>query len=157
MKPIGHLVILLFSILVISGQCFGQEKHSAMQGIYLGQTPPGLTPELFAPELIKTEHREAAAAFSPDLKEFYFRRRGGEYEKNTLVVMRYIDGQWIESVVPPRAGQPFISFDGNTLHLGNKYRNRTSAGWSEVKSLGAPFEALRIMRLTVSAKGTYFL
>mgnify|MGYP005995636931 CR=1 FL=1 len=29
---------------------------------YLGQKPPGMTPELFAPDIIKTAHREAEAA-----------------------------------------------------------------------------------------------
>lgn len=37
-----------------------------------------------------------------------------------------------------------------------KYRERTNSGWSEVKSLGAPFNDIRIMRLTVSSKGTYY-
>jgi hypothetical protein len=126
-------------------------------GAYLGQEPPGLTPQLFAPDIIQTEHREAEAAFSPDLKEFYFRRRGGAYANNTLVVVRYEDGQWMESIVPPRAGEPFVSPDGKILHLGSKYRERTNTGWSEVKSLGPLFDRQDrgVMRLTASAKGTY--
>jgi len=52
-----------------------------LEGPYLGQKPPGLIPELFAPDLLQTEHREVEVAFTPDLKEFYFRRRGGEYKK----------------------------------------------------------------------------
>lgn len=156
MKPVSHSIILLFSILVISSNSYSQNVSPDPEGPYLGQKPPGLIPELFAPDLIQTEHREAEAAFSPDLKEFYFRRRGGENKKNTLVVIRYKDNQWVESVVPPRAGEPFISLDGKTLHLGNKYRDRTNSGWSEVKSLGAPFKDLPIMRLTVSSKGTYY-
>lgn len=130
---------------------------SITKNTYLGQKPPGLTPELFAPDIIRTEHREAEAAFSPDLKEFYFRRRGGQYERNTLVVIKQIDGKWVESIVPPYAGEPFVSPDNKTLHLGRKYRERTTEGWSEVKSLGPMFdnEDLGIMRVTVSTKGTY--
>ncbi|MBL4659185.1 MAG: hypothetical protein JKY19_02425, partial [Alcanivoracaceae bacterium] len=131
-------------------------NFSVLEGPYLGQKPPGLIPELFAPDIIQTEHREAEAAFTPDLKEFYFRRRGGEYKNNTLVVIQYKDNRWTESVVPPRAGEPFISPDGKILYLGNKYRDRTSSGWSEVKSLDAPFKDIPIMRLTVSSKGTYY-
>lgn len=125
--------------------------------IYLGQKPPGLTPELFAPELIKNEFREAAAAFSPDGKEFYFRRRGGKYKKNTLFVIKNIDNQWVESEVPPYAGEPFVSIDGKTLYLGNKYRELTSSGWGEVKNHDPVFKDIYIMRLTVSANGTYYL
>jgi hypothetical protein len=154
-KYISNSIILLFSILVISSKSESQDKIPVLEGTYLGQNPPGLIPELFSPDLIKTEHREAEAAFSPDLKEFYFRRRGGEYKKNTLVVMQYQDNKWIESVVPPKAGEPFVSLDNKTLYLGKKLRDRTDEGWSEVKSIGPMFANFRIMRLTASAKSTY--
>ena len=156
MTRICILIILLLSILTMSSKSYSQDDFPVLEAPYLGQKPPGLIPELFAPDIIQTEHREAEAAFTPDLKEFYFRRRGGEYKNNTLVVIQYKDNRWTESVVPPRAGEPFISLDGKILYLGNKYRERSNSGWSEVKSLGAPFKDIRIMRLTVSSKGTYY-
>ncbi len=134
-----------------------QSSHSLdSEGIYLDQKPPGLTPELFAPDIIKTEHREAAAALSHDLKEFYFRRRGGHFKSNALVVVKYESGQWSESLIDSVAGEPFISPDGQMMHLGKRYRKRTATGWSQVKKLGAPFEAFRIMRLTAAVNGTYY-
>ena len=154
MKLLCHSLLLLISIVSVNG--YSQNESTAQVPPYLGQKPPGPLPELFAPDLIKTEHREAEAAFSPDLTEFYFRRRGGENKRNTLVVMQYKNEQWVESVVPPRAGEPFVSLDGKRLFLGSKYRDKTSSGWSEVKSLNAPFKNARIMRLTESANGTYF-
>ena len=48
-----------------------------------------------------------------------------------------------------------ISPDGKTMHLGKRYRVRTDDSWSELKSLGSPFEDIGIMRLTASLKGTY--
>lgn len=124
---------------------------------YLGQKPPGLIPKLFAPDIIRTEFREGASAFTPDLKEFYFRRRGGEYKNNTLVVMQYKDNRWIESVVPTRAYPPFFSTDGEIMYLASKYREKTNLGWSEVKSLGPMIDKDEwgIMRLTASARGSY--
>jgi hypothetical protein len=160
MKKAYVILIPVFALVV--NACNTKKQHSKdsdapiIERPYLGQKPPGLIPELFAPDIIQTEHREAEAAFSPDLTAFYFRRRGGEYKKNTLVVIQNIDNQWTESVVPPRAGEPFVSLDGQTLYLGNKYRERTDTGWAAVKSLGSPFEDMRIMRLTVSSKGTYY-
>ena len=154
--------LLILTCVISLNSSFAQEKiendasFPDLEGSYLGQRPPGLVPELFAPDIIKTEHREAAAAFTPDLKEFYFRRRGGEYKNNTLVVVQYKDNRWTESVVPPRAGEPFISHDNKILYLGKKYRERTNSGWSEVKSLGQPFKDIPIMRLTASSIGTYF-
>ena len=156
MKSIYVFVAMLLSLLTMSCATHNQDESPVLEGTYLGQTPPGLMPELFAPDIIQTEHREAEAAFTPDLKEFYFRRRGGEYKNNTLVVIQYKDKRWTESVVPPRAGEPFISPDGKILYLGNKYRERINSGWSEVKSLGALFNDIPIMRLTVSSKGTYY-
>lgn len=130
---------------------------STSESSYLGQKPPGVTPELFAPVLIQTEHREAEAAFSPDLKEFYFRRRGGEYTRNTLVVIKNIDGKWVESLVPPYAGEPFVSNDGKRLYLGRKYRDRIDSAWSEVKDLDPIIDRkdYGIMRITESNEGTY--
>ena len=161
MKNNYFIVAILVFVLFLSA-CNTKKQHSkdidspTIESPYLGQKPPGLIPELFAPDIIRTAHREAEAAFTPDLKEFYFRRRGGKYKNNTLVVIQYKNNRWTESVVPPRAGEPFISLDGKILYLGNKYRERTNTGWSAVKSLDAPFKDIPIMRITVSAKGTYY-
>lgn len=141
----------MFFILIVNSS-FSQDS----EGSYLGQKPPSLVPELFAPSIIKTEFREAEAAFSPDLKEFYFRRRGGKYKKNTLVVIRNENNRWVELAVPPYAGEPFVSLDNKKLFLGNRYRERTSTGWSDVKKYDDVFKNIYIMRLTASTKGTYY-
>jgi hypothetical protein len=127
-----------------------------LEGPYLGQKPPGLIPEAFAPGIVTTEYYEFTGVFSPDMNEFYFIRQGGKYEKSTFVVFQHKDNRWQESVISPRVGQPFISPDGQTMHLGSRYIQRANAGWSEIKSLAPPFEGMPIMRLTASAKGTYF-
>ena len=158
-KSYFFLILVLAMLLNACNTKKNKSKDSdslTAEETYLGQKPPGLIPELFAPDIIQTEFREGAYAFTPDLKEFYLRRRGGEYKNNTLVVIQYKDNRWTESVVAPRAGEPFISLDGKVMHLGNRYRERTNSGWSEEKSLGAPFKDIRIMRLTASSKGTYY-
>ncbi|MBM1107014.1 serine hydrolase [Aurantibacter crassamenti] len=126
-----------------------------LTGPYMGQKPPGKMAEPFAPGIVTTEHRELSGFFSPDLKEFYFNRNGGSYEKHALVVFKNTDNRWKESYVMPRTGRPVFAPDGKTIHLGKKYMERTETGWSEVKSLGSYFEDFRIMRLTSSTKGTY--
>lgn len=125
---------------------------------YLGQKPPGLKAEVFAPGIVTTEHMEFFGSFTPDLKEFYFNRKGGKYKKPTLVVIQYKNNRWSESVVSPAeasVGEPSISPDGNTIYLDSRYIERTNSGWSAVKSLGAPFKDIPIMRLTASTNGTY--
>ncbi|WP_082433316.1 alpha/beta hydrolase-fold protein [Flagellimonas eckloniae] len=132
-----------------------QLNKPVLGGLYLGQKPPGFTAIPFAPGIVNTEHRELSGFFSPDLKEFYFNRNGGSYEKHALVVFKNIENQWSESYVMPRIGRPVFSPDGKTMHLGKKYMVRTETGWSEVKSLGSYFDDIRIMRLTSSSKGTF--
>lgn len=149
-------MLLLFSLLMMSSGSHGQDAIPIPEGPYLGQTPPGSTPEAFAPGIVTTEHYELNGVFTPDMKEFYLIRDGGKYEKPSLVVFQNENNQWHETVVSPRVGTPFIAPDGKTMHLGRRYKERTEAGWSEVKSLGIPFEDMPIMRLTASSKGTYF-
>jgi hypothetical protein len=69
----------------------------------------------------------------------------------------YEDNGWKKAGVEPRVGRPIMSPDGNIMHLGKKYRERTNSGWSEIKSLGSSYEDIRIMKLTSSLQGTYFL
>ncbi len=126
-----------------------------IEGAYLGQNLPGLTPETFAPGIVSTEHRDLSAFFSPNMKEFYFTRKEAKSGKWSLVVFKSENNRWRGSVVGPRVGRPILAPDGKTMHLGKHYMERTETGWSEVKNLGTPFEEIRIMRLTASAKGTY--
>jgi hypothetical protein len=72
---------------------------------YLGQTPPGDTPELFAPGVINTEAVELNSVFSPDGREFFFTRliEGPDEQEGypgktrpILHHMVYTDGAWTE-------------------------------------------------------------
>ncbi|NER13511.1 hypothetical protein GWK08_08690 [Leptobacterium flavescens] len=133
-------------------------ESSVTESPYLGQKLPGLTPEIFAPGLVSTLNWEIGGVFTPDMKEFYFIREIGETDddkKQVFMAFQYRDGRWQESVISPRVGQAFISPDGKTMHLGRRYKERTENGWSDIKSLGAPYKDMPIMRLTASSKGTY--
>ncbi len=43
-----------------------------VSGPYLGQQPPGMTAEMFAPDVVSTDQSEVNSVFSPDGEEFYF-------------------------------------------------------------------------------------
>lgn len=126
---------------------------------YLGQKPPGLVPETFAPGFISTSNWEVGGVFTPDLNEFYFLREIGEKEEDKkqvfMVVKKNEKNAWETAIISRRVGQPFISTDGKIMHLGKRYKERTENGWSEIKKLGTPYDTIRIMRMTSSAKGTY--
>ncbi len=51
-------------------QCVGE--FSSLEGPYLGQRPPGMEPELFAPGFVSTGLDELNSVFTPDGQEFYF-------------------------------------------------------------------------------------
>jgi len=157
-------LVILISILSLNtvfaqGNTENSSGFPYLEGPYLGQKPPGSTPEPFAPGIVTTEDWQINGVFTPDLKEFYFIREVGETEENKrmeFVVIQHKNNRWYESVISPRVGQPFIAPDGKTMHLGKRYMERTDAGdWSEIKNLGTLFEGIRIMRLTASSKGTY--
>ncbi|MEW7292094.1 hypothetical protein [Aquimarina sp. 2304DJ70-9] len=156
-----YFILMLAGTLFLNA-CTTKKEHSkdkkqaTRENLYLGQKPPGLIPEPFAPGIVTTEDWEVSGVFTPDMKEFYFIREGKETKDQELVVFQYQNNQWQESVVSPRVGTPFIAPDGKTMHLGRRYKERTeSGGWSALKKLGSSFEEIQIMRLTVSSKGTY--
>ena len=158
MGRITIFIALLISVLVLSSESYSQDEFPVLEGPYLGQKTPGLTPEAFAPGVVSTAGWEVSGVFTPDLKEFYFIREVESVEgskKQEFVLIQNTHNLWRESVISPRVGQPFISPDGKTMYLGKRYKERTQDGWSEIKSLGSPFKNIRIMRLTVSSKGTY--
>ena len=153
---IAILVLFLsLSACNIKNQKENNNDASILEELYLGQKPPGLIPEVFAPGIISKEHRDWAGRFTPDMKEYYFTRYNSVSKKSTKIVFKYEKNEWREAILDPGIGGS-ISPDGKTMHSGNKYRERTENGWSELKSLGAPFEEIPIMVLTVSSKGTYF-
>jgi len=160
MKKTYFILILLFALFLNACNAIKQyskdPNSTTIENPYLGQKPPGLTPESFALGMVTTKGWEFGGVFTPDMKEFYFIREVGENEKQEFVVYQYNNDEWQESIISRRVGQPFISPDGKTMHLGRRYKDRTEVGWSELKSLGSPFDSLPIMRLTASAKGTYF-
>ena len=129
---------------------------------YLGQKPPGMLPIPFAPGLVSTEIYEYDGAFTPDMKAFYFIRRGEENKKSTFYEYKYSEtkGTWEKSVVAsPWIGRPVISPDGETMHLGDRYLKRTDSGWSEIQELEPPTvsnDSMYIMRLSEAANGTYY-
>ena len=156
MKRFLSVILSLLLFLSISKNSQSQDEPPILEGPYLGQESPGIVAKPFAPGIVTTEHYELTGVFTPDMKEFYLIRDGGEYSESTLVVFKQVNSQWHESIVSARAGTPVISPDGKTMHLGKRFRARTEEGWSDVLNLGAPFENERIMRLSASSKGTYF-
>lgn len=123
----------------------------------MGQTPPGLTAEPFAPGIISKEGWELEGVFAPGMKEFYYTTRGGEERRPTVFGFRQEGEVWKKYLEFRRDGEVVLSPDGKRMHMAEGYKDREGDGWSERKSLGPMFERedWGIMRLSASAKGTY--
>jgi WD40-like Beta Propeller Repeat len=92
MKKLILTNLLLITAIVISAQHKDSPKFI---GPYLGQKPPGMVPEIFAPDFISTkEYGELNAVFTKDGNEFFFSRRGVPGKYSTIMVTRQINGSW---------------------------------------------------------------
>ncbi|MDH4156458.1 MAG: hypothetical protein OEW00_04185 [candidate division Zixibacteria bacterium] len=149
------VLILMSSLLppLINAQ---QGEFPVLKGLYLGQKPPGLIPEIFMPGIVSTELNEhGAPTFSPDLLEMYWSPQYMEIGGGRIIFMSCVDSQWQS----PRTASfsqefknqnPFLSLDGQRLFFksfrpidADVYRSgafwvteRATEGWSIPKPLG---------------------
>ena len=155
-----YFILMLAGALILNAcntkkQSVKDSDSPSIETTYFGEKPPGLIPELFAPDIVSPEGLFEGGTFSPDMKEFYFSRKNGKYEKRTFFVIRYENNSW-GNESETDVEYPRFSTDGTIMYKGNKYRDRTDTGWSELKSMGPPFTDMHIMGISVSDKETFF-
>lgn len=75
-----------------------QNGFSLPQGPYLGQKPPGNTPEIFAPDVVsrKGYFEHSAAMFTPDGKEVYWSAKPDNQRYYQIYFMKMAEGAWTE-------------------------------------------------------------
>lgn len=125
----GTRLVLFFLIVVVSTiflcvRSSGEDiKFTDLHGDYMGQKPPGLKPEIFAPGVVSTEKRELNSVFTPDGNEFFFSysKPDGEY---TIMVMRRINNRWTLPQVAAFSKvfsnvDMCVSYDGKKLFFGS--------------------------------------
>lgn len=148
MKQISVLGFI-FLISFLLSACKNKEK------LVFGLKPPGMEPEIFAPNIISTNNLEVQGVFLPKMDEFYFvRQKKDEDSKNFAI--RFENGEWKKIMEKPYLGEVSFSPDSKMMYLGNKYSLRKNEIWTEAKNLGKTLNRFSIMRLTASIKGTYF-
>ncbi|GAA5219044.1 hypothetical protein ACFSJ3_16955 [Corallincola platygyrae] len=158
MKRLHIFIALLVFVLSMASSGFAEDEYPVLEGPYLGQKPPGMVAEPFAPGVISKSGWELEGVFAPGMKEFYFTTGFNEkYERPTVIGFRQENDIWTKFMDFRRDGEVTFSPDGKRMYMAEGYRERIEGGWSERKSLGPMFdrEDWGIMRLSVSAKGTY--
>lgn len=154
MKSINIFIAGLLCAFTMSSKSYGQDDFPILKGPYLGQKPPGLVAQPFAPGIISKDGWELEGVFAPGMKEFYFTTNR---KKATVIGFRQENNVWKKYIEFPRTGEIVFSPDGKRMHMAKGYKDRIGDGWSERKSLGPMFDRKDwgIMRLSASAKGTY--
>jgi len=99
MKSIVSILIMLFLITPLNNPSSGQEYLIELKGPYLGQKPPGNTPEVFAPNIISTDANEGCCCFSKDGNLFLFARAGSSL--NGILLMNQKNGIWSKPQLAP--------------------------------------------------------
>jgi len=116
-------------LLLEAGADQGEPSFPRLEGPYLGQTPPGLEPQLFAPDIVASHRFEhGSVTFSPDGREAYwsssFMLGNAGYSTARLLAAGQRDGRWMPSHRPEFAADlrtgddvPFMSPDGKRLYF----------------------------------------
>ena len=102
-----------------------KQEFPLLKGPFLGQKPPGMTPELFAPGFISTGLQEGVCTFMPNGNEIVFtviyRKPHSNTVFSSLATSRMVNGHWCApefvrfSGTSYQDGYPFISYDGKEL------------------------------------------
>jgi len=146
---------------------FAAGEQTGLNGPYLGQKPPGLIKEIFAPGIVSTKGgHEFSCTFSADGKEFYFNRG------MTIMVCRWEKEGWTAPKPASFNGdfrnhEPHIAADNKTLYFGSMRPNperpdmenpygiwkveRTEKGWGEPSYVGYG------MYVTTTKDGTIYI
>jgi len=146
MKKLHFILTLVFVLLLnacnTKKQNANDKNSPAEDGLYFGQKPPGLVAEPFTPSL----DWELGQMHDQYMDEFYLTPKVAIPLSPLVVSFRKENRVWKK--------YKFYATGGDTLYANNKYIERTNNGWSKIKSLGAPFDSIPIMRLTASSQGT---
>ncbi len=156
-------LVLFFTTL---GTGYSQDKNEVnpkfplLKGNYFGQKPPGIIPEIFAPNIISTKNYERSLVFSRDYNELFYQMRGRQY--NTFIVqMKKENDGWSKPEMAFFSGvngynddYPFFSPDGNKLFFNSNrpiepngmvqskadiwYLQKKENGWSDPIHIPSP-------------------
>ena len=160
---VGFLRILSIILFVTACSAVG---GTLPDGPYFGQTPPGLTAEVFAPGVISLSNRkETKIVFSPDGNECFFKA------DTSLLYTKQENGHWLDPVPADflgtqTKGEPFITPDGQKLFFVGYYvwyeadiyvSAKVSGQWATPSKLGSPINSsAEEWHPTVTSDGTLY-
>lgn len=95
MKSFLQFICILVLLIVLAFSMNAQSNK--IDKPYLGQNPPGKTPEIFAPGIISLDNRlETYPTFSPDGKEMFFSVVNSAWNIGTIFNSKLVNGNWTQ-------------------------------------------------------------
>jgi hypothetical protein len=167
MKNLIYLIfVMLVTITIITAQ---QKDFPKLTGPYLGQKPPGRTPEIFAPGIISIKnHRDYGCTFSPDGKWFFYTRGTIGKNKQSIMFCKLEESGWTAPIYAFNSwkysqGEPNFSPNGNQL-LFARLKKMENGEWipfihiSEKcgSSWKEPYELMEGLFITMAANKTLY-
>ena len=121
MKTLLNFIVLLFLLdcIVVAQQT--STEFPKLTGPYLGQKPPGMTPELFAPGIVSTGANDMSICFSPDGDEIYYFISGPSFQPRIILSSHIENTVWTRPKELPffdkdrTDSRPFMTPDGRRL------------------------------------------
>ncbi len=172
MKLASRFMCLMISVLLAFNHITAKDD-STLKGPYLGQKPPGMTPEVFAPDILPDSNYHTSPVFTPDGKEVYWKMQGTK----TITMMKIENGFWTtpkEITLSSNLDDfrdPCISPDGKKLFFLSKgilpnqsqekeniwFVERLEDGWSEPKPLGEDINSHKLhWQVSVASNGNLY-
>jgi hypothetical protein len=154
--------ILIIVCLITIVACTQQHKAGfpAISGPYLGETPPGTRPVVFAPGIVSTGLYTRDIAMTKDGKEIYFCISDAAI--TGIFVTKLVNNRWTEPAIASFSGKGFFDFEPHISPDGTKFfflsnrpplgkeakpgwyyqkiwvMNRTETGWDEPRMVKQP-------------------
>ena len=164
MKPKATLIGIMIVLPMIFSKCSQQSGFPVLKGPYLGQKPPGMTPEIFAPGIVSSVYFEhSGAVFTPDGKELFWSRAINEGRKPRIIVVMHMkqeNGVWTRPELAPFNFNDAtynhinsVSPDGKRLYFFSEQNNQNHKAWVVDKTGNGWGEPRRIRLNTIDNPG----
>ncbi len=165
-KLLSNYLFLFFwpLLLLVAYESPAPQENNAqfprLAGPYLGQTPPGKIPEVFAPDIISAEKIECYCVVTPEGNEIFFVEVVTKNNQGfaTILYTRRVNGFWTKPEIAPFSGtycDAYIAIhpNGSRLYFQSNrpidprestfewniwYVDKTDDRWGEPKSIGKP-------------------
>ena len=172
----SHCIRIGFALALLAAFSMTEPQtcYSQLEDPYSGLDPPGLTPRLFAPEILSEgDYREYVYVIPPGEMACVFDRHADHgFPQGEIFISRFVDGQWTEPelfevfreydsvflpTVSPDGNRWFFTSDSIPLSTGEEgriplfYIERTEDGWTQPEYVGQYIHA------SATTDGTLFV